>query len=175
MTLTGPLKVRRRLRRKASPRRPRRAYARTVFLKIAPPLTPPLLRSDPATAPAIGDRVPYVMVKAAKGAKGYEKSEDPICCFLLMCLKIEQTCWRTTSPSIRNIISSISCRRCRQRRRQLTHQPLMRIFEPIMNHPQSLLAVGGGLTSRNLTGRSHEVNFSRHPDGTSFPPPFVAV
>jgi DNA polymerase elongation subunit (family B) len=28
---------------------------------------------DPATAPSMGDRVPYVIVKAAKGAKAYEK------------------------------------------------------------------------------------------------------
>lgn len=33
---------------------------------------------DPANAPNIGDRVPYVIVKGPKGAKGYEKSEDPI-------------------------------------------------------------------------------------------------
>lgn len=26
----------------------------------------------------IGDRVPYVIIKAAKGAKAYEKAEDPI-------------------------------------------------------------------------------------------------
>eukprot|EP00878_Enallax_costatus_P012125 GHUV01012659.1.p1 GENE.GHUV01012659.1~~GHUV01012659.1.p1 ORF type:complete len:774 (+),score=276.28 GHUV01012659.1:341-2662(+) len=35
-------------------------------------------KRDPATAPAIGDRVPYVIIKAAKGAKAYEKAEDPI-------------------------------------------------------------------------------------------------
>ena len=33
---------------------------------------------DPATAPSIGDRVPYVIVKGAKGAKAFEKAEDPI-------------------------------------------------------------------------------------------------
>lgn len=35
-------------------------------------------KRDAATAPNVGDRVPYVMIKAAKNAKGYEKSEDPI-------------------------------------------------------------------------------------------------
>ncbi len=30
-------------------------------------------KRDPATAPTIGDRVPYVIIKAAKGAKAYEK------------------------------------------------------------------------------------------------------
>eukprot|EP00796_Vickermania_ingenoplastis_P004443 gene4443-3242_t len=33
---------------------------------------------DPASAPTIGDRVAYVLVKAVKGAKAYERSEDPI-------------------------------------------------------------------------------------------------
>lgn len=33
---------------------------------------------DPASAPSIGDRIAYVIVKAAKGAKAFERSEDPI-------------------------------------------------------------------------------------------------
>lgn len=35
-------------------------------------------KRDPATAPWVGDRVAYVIVQGAKGAKAYEKSEDPI-------------------------------------------------------------------------------------------------
>lgn len=35
-------------------------------------------KRDEATAPTVGDRVAYVMIKAAKGSKGYEKSEDPL-------------------------------------------------------------------------------------------------
>ncbi|KAG1677462.1 hypothetical protein FOA52_001918 [Chlamydomonas sp. UWO 241] len=35
-------------------------------------------KRDPATAPTTGDRVPYVIIKAAKGAKAWEKAEDPI-------------------------------------------------------------------------------------------------
>ena len=33
---------------------------------------------DPATAPNIGDRVPYVIIMGAKDAKTYEKAEDPL-------------------------------------------------------------------------------------------------
>lgn len=33
---------------------------------------------DPASAPTIGDRVAYVLIKAVKGARAYERSEDPI-------------------------------------------------------------------------------------------------
>jgi DNA polymerase delta subunit 1 len=35
-------------------------------------------KRDPGTAPGSGDRVPYVMITGSKGAKGYEKSEDPL-------------------------------------------------------------------------------------------------
>lgn len=35
-------------------------------------------KRDAGSAPALGDRVAYVMVKAASGSKNYEKSEDPI-------------------------------------------------------------------------------------------------
>ena len=33
---------------------------------------------DEASAPNVGDRVAYVMIKALKGSKGYEKAEDPL-------------------------------------------------------------------------------------------------
>ena len=33
---------------------------------------------DEASAPTQGDRIAYVIIKAAKGSKGYEKSEDPL-------------------------------------------------------------------------------------------------
>lgn len=35
-------------------------------------------KRDAGSAPALGDRVAYVMVKGSAGSKGYEKSEDPI-------------------------------------------------------------------------------------------------
>ncbi|KAI8959084.1 DNA polymerase family B-domain-containing protein [Daldinia sp. FL1419] len=35
-------------------------------------------KRDAGSAPALGDRVAYVMVKGASGAKNFEKSEDPI-------------------------------------------------------------------------------------------------
>ncbi|OWM88834.1 hypothetical protein CDL15_Pgr020788 [Punica granatum] len=34
-------------------------------------------KRDPASAPNIGDRVPYVIIQAAEGAKAYELSKDP--------------------------------------------------------------------------------------------------
>jgi DNA polymerase delta subunit 1 len=35
-------------------------------------------KRDPGSAPAVGDRVPYVLIEGAKGAAAYERSEDPI-------------------------------------------------------------------------------------------------
>ena len=74
---------------------------------------------DPATAPAVGDRIPYVIVKAAKGVKAYEKSEDPI--FAL----------ENNLP--------IDCQH------YLEHylaKPLLRLFEPILKNAQRELLSG---------------------------------
>ncbi|XP_065673456.1 DNA polymerase delta catalytic subunit isoform X2 [Hydra vulgaris] len=35
-------------------------------------------KRDAGSAPKLGDRVPYVIIAGVKGAKGYEKAEDPI-------------------------------------------------------------------------------------------------
>merc|ERR1719456_1553196 len=35
-------------------------------------------KRDPKTAPATGDRVPYVILKGSKNQPAYEKAEDPI-------------------------------------------------------------------------------------------------
>lgn len=76
-------------------------------------------KRDPATAPTVGDRVAYVIIKAAKGAKAYEKAEDPI-------------------YALRNNLPIDS-------QHYLDHhlaQPLMRLFEPILKNPKSELLAG---------------------------------
>ena len=35
-------------------------------------------KRDPGTAPALGDRVPYVIIQKGKNARAFEKSEDPV-------------------------------------------------------------------------------------------------
>ena len=74
---------------------------------------------DPATAPVVGDRVPYVIIKAAKNAKGYEKSEDPIYA-LEHNLPID----------------------CQHYVDHYLAKPLMRIFGPIMKDAESQLLKG---------------------------------
>ena|SRR3990167_2622891 len=41
-------------------------------------LTNRMHKRDPGTAPNIGDRVQYVIVKGTKDARAYEKAEDPL-------------------------------------------------------------------------------------------------
>jgi len=42
-----------------------------------------LEQRDPATAPTVGDRVPYVIIKAAKGAKVKKKNICIMCCGII--------------------------------------------------------------------------------------------
>eukprot|EP00658_Telonema_sp_P-2_P059811 TRINITY_DN48917_c0_g1_i1.p1 TRINITY_DN48917_c0_g1~~TRINITY_DN48917_c0_g1_i1.p1 ORF type:complete len:808 (-),score=162.02 TRINITY_DN48917_c0_g1_i1:121-2544(-) len=71
---------------------------------------------DAGSAPTMGDRVPYVMIQAAKGAKGYEKAEDPI-------WVLDHNIPLDAQWYLEHQIA----------------QPLMRLFEPIMENPQTLL------------------------------------
>jgi DNA polymerase delta subunit 1 len=92
-------------------------------------------KRDPGSAPTLGDRVAYVIVKTTKGeltynntrytgldflllgAPAYEKSEDPI--FVL-----EHNLPIDTTYYLENQLS----------------KPLMRLFEPIIKSPEELLA-----------------------------------
>lgn len=74
---------------------------------------------DPATAPAVGDRVPYVIIKATKGAKGFEKSEDPI-------------------YALENNLP-IDCQHYLE---HFLSKPLLRIFEPILKNAEKELLQG---------------------------------
>lgn len=74
-------------------------------------------KRDAGTAPNMGDRVAYVIVKASKGAAAYEKSEDPI--FVL-----ENNIPIDTQYYLENQLAN----------------PLMRIFEPILENPKELLS-----------------------------------
>jgi DNA polymerase delta subunit 1 len=75
-------------------------------------------RRDAGSAPALGDRVAYVIVKGAGGSKNYEKSEDPI-------YVLENNLPIDTKYYLDNQLS----------------KPLTRIFEPILGEKkaQSLL------------------------------------
>lgn len=71
---------------------------------------------DPATAPAIGDRVAYVNIKAHKGAKAWEKAEDPM-------FALEHNLPIDAQHYLDHHLE----------------KPLMRIFEPILKNPRELL------------------------------------
>lgn len=74
-------------------------------------------KRDAGSAPTLGDRVAYVIVKAAKGAAAYEKSEDPI-------YVLEHNLPIDTTYYLENQIS----------------KPLLRLFEPIIRNADELLA-----------------------------------
>lgn len=76
-------------------------------------------KRDPATAPNVGDRVPYVIIKAVKGAKAYEKSEDPI-------YVLENNIPIDPNYYLENQLS----------------KPLLRIFDPIMRNASRELLQG---------------------------------
>ncbi|XP_065070198.1 DNA polymerase delta catalytic subunit-like [Rhopilema esculentum] len=66
-------------------------------------------KRDAGSAPKLGDRVPYVIIAGAKGAKAYEKAEDPI-------YVLEHNIPIDTKYYLENQLQN----------------PLMRIFEPIL-------------------------------------------
>ncbi|KAF6167135.1 hypothetical protein GIB67_029773 [Kingdonia uniflora] len=84
-------------------------------------------KRDAATAPTIGDRVPYVIIKAAKGAKAYEKSEDPI-------YVLENNIPIDVQYYLENQIS----------------KPLLRIFEPILKNASTELLHGNHTRSVSI-------------------------
>jgi DNA polymerase delta subunit 1 len=71
---------------------------------------------DAGSAPALGDRVAYVIVKGVKGAAAYEKSEDPL-------YVLENNIPIDTRYYLENQLSN----------------PLMRIFEPILGEKANSL------------------------------------
>mmetsp|Transcript_74772 Transcript_74772/g.146257 ORF Transcript_74772/g.146257 Transcript_74772/m.146257 type:complete len:332 (-) Transcript_74772:280-1275(-) len=73
-------------------------------------------KRDPGTAPQMGDRVPYIIVQSAKGAPMYEKSEDPV-------YVLENSLPVDVEYYLHNQLS----------------KPLLRIFEPIIDNPNTLL------------------------------------
>ncbi|KAF4610971.1 hypothetical protein D9613_006736 [Agrocybe pediades] len=74
---------------------------------------------DAGSAPALGDRVAYVIIKGIKGAAAYEKSEDPL-------YVLENNIPIDTKYYLENQLS----------------KPLMRIFEPILGEKANSLLSG---------------------------------
>ena len=71
---------------------------------------------DPASAPTVGDRVAYVIIKAAKGAKAFERSEDPI-------YVLDHNIAIDSQYYLEHFLAP----------------PLLRVFEGVLDNPQSLI------------------------------------
>ncbi|KAG8719881.1 DNA-directed DNA polymerase delta [Ceratobasidium sp. 394] len=78
---------------------------------------------DAGSAPALGDRVAYVIIKGAKGAAAYEKSEDPL-------YVLDHSIPIDTKYYLDNQLS----------------KPLMRIFEPILGEKAAGTLLSGSHT-----------------------------
>ncbi|TXT04989.1 hypothetical protein VHUM_03809 [Vanrija humicola] len=76
-------------------------------------------KRDAGSAPSLGDRVAYVIVKGFKGAAAYEKSEDPL-------YVLENNVPIDTRYYLENQLA----------------KPLMRIFEPILGEKANSLLAG---------------------------------
>jgi len=74
---------------------------------------------DPASAPTIGDRVAFVYIKGAKGAKAFERSEDPI-------YVLDHNIPIDTQYYLEHQLSG----------------PLMRVFEGVLDDPEAELLRG---------------------------------
>jgi DNA polymerase delta subunit 1 len=78
-----------------------------------------LRKRDEGTAPNIGDRVAYVIIKGTKGSKNYENAEDPR-------YVLENDLPIDINYYLENQIK----------------KPLLRIFKPILNNPDKILFTG---------------------------------
>jgi DNA polymerase delta subunit 1 len=76
-------------------------------------------KRDAGSAPQMGDRVPYVIITGAKGAKNFEKAEDPI-------YVLENNLALDSKWYLSNQLS----------------KPLQRIFEPIIDDIEKTLLQG---------------------------------
>ncbi|RUS90623.1 hypothetical protein EGW08_001620, partial [Elysia chlorotica] len=85
-------------------------------------------KRDPGSAPKLGDRVPYVIVAAAKGTAAYLKSEDPI-------YVLENNVPIDTQYYLENQLS----------------KPLLRIFEPILGEKKAEATLLKGEHTRTKT------------------------
>ncbi|KAK1403943.1 DNA-directed DNA polymerase [Heracleum sosnowskyi] len=88
-------------------------------------------RRDAATAPNVWDRVAYVIIKAAKGTKAYERSEDPI-------YVLENNIPIHPEYYLENQIT----------------KPLLRIFEPILKNVSKELLQGSHTRSKSIITRT---------------------
>ncbi|KAI9333940.1 DNA polymerase family B-domain-containing protein [Zopfochytrium polystomum] len=88
-------------------------------------------KRDAGSAPSLGDRVSYVIVKGTKDAAAYEKAEDPI-------YVLENNLPIDTKYYLENQLSN----------------PLMRIFEPILGEKASSLLSGDHVRSIQVAAPS---------------------
>ena len=89
-------------------------------------------KRDAGSAPTLGDRVAYVIIKGSAGAKNFERSEDPI-------YVLEHNVPIDTKYYLDNQLA----------------KPLGRIFEPILGDTKAKSLLTGAHTRSVKIGRAH--------------------
>jgi len=99
-----------------------KAYSRDAEAYKSPQahikLAQKMAKRDPATAPAVGDRIPYVIVRGDKKSKMSEKAEDPL-------YVLQNDIPVDAQYYIEQLIS-----------------PLCRLFAPMIDNPKGILTTG---------------------------------
>ena len=90
-----------------------------------------MMKRDSATAPTVGDRVAFVIIKGARGAKASEKAEDPI-------FALENNLPIDAQHYLEHHLT----------------QPLLRIFEPIMGEKKAKSLLSGAQRTALLAARA---------------------
>ena len=94
-------------------------------------------KRDPGTAPNIGDRIQYVIIKGEKGSKNYENSEDPI-------YVLEHDLPIDIDYYLENQLK----------------KPLLRIFDPIIQNAEKVLFSGEHTRiKKSGVNAKHNANF----------------
>lgn len=101
-------------------------------------------KRDAGSAPNLGDRVPYVIIKAAKGAAAYMKSEVCMACWCFICsllsghFSFDNDLHSTLSiqDPIYVLENNIPIDTQYYLEQQLS-KPLLRIFEPILGESKA--------------------------------------
>lgn len=99
-------------------------------------------KRDAGSAPNLGDRVPYVIIKAAKGAAAYMKSEvwrvriNVVAASCLAFILLKSSCRRFPQDPIYVLENTIPIDTQYYLEQQLS-KPLLRIFEPILGESKA--------------------------------------
>jgi hypothetical protein len=114
-------------------------------------------KRSPATAPHVGDRVPYVIIKGAKGTSCSER--------LLIPCEGSRLFERAEDP-LYVLENGLAIDSAYYLENQLT-KPLVRLFSPVMENPKATLCmvIFTSIFTKFSARRTHSPNYHPNPKG----------